>query len=382
MMMFFKGLEFLPMVALGLIALFFDAIYAIYQSILQTKQEGKAYTLNSSLYLLLNAIFNIIYIVFIQLGGISLVLSLLCTNIVFSIYSIYRLLNKRIMVFCLDGKIIKTALKYSLPILPHDLSNNISNYLSKIILNVNISYAVSGLFTVATQISSIMNLVQSSINLAFRPWFNEQMNLGVEGKKNIKKFSIFVFSIYGFVSLCIAYFCQELLYIFVSQEYLASWKVVPMLLMSLVISFIYYIHILTIMYNLKASRFVFACSLTGCIANILFSLLLIPRFSIMGAGVAKLLSQIILAAVTVIISRKTEYVDFGLRIMIQQTGFIVAMMLTGLYFGYLHNLSGFIWLNILYKLLLLIFGGTVLFWRQRKETYYLFMRFIHRVKRK
>ncbi|MEG0156514.1 MAG: hypothetical protein RR661_02550, partial [Anaerovoracaceae bacterium] len=157
----------------------------------------------------------------------AMVLGTLCANIAFSLYGAYNLLNDKIMKVNFNKNYIVKALKYSLPILPHDLSNTIGTYLSKIILNTNISYASSGLFTVSSQISSIMNLVQASINLAFRPWFNEEIQKGEGGRKNIKRFSIITFSLYSAASIIISFFSQELLYFLVPQEYHEAWKITP-----------------------------------------------------------------------------------------------------------------------------------------------------------
>lgn len=364
---FFKGIDFFPQILMGIFALFFDSLYFFYQSVLQARQEGEAYSLNSILYLLTNAIFNFIFIVLLKMHENGMILGLFASNTIFAFYGLMQMYRRNIIKFRFNRKIAVRAIRYSLPMIPHDLANTIGNYISKVILNVNISYAASGLYTISTQISSVMNLVQSAVNLAFRPWFNDQMKEGIQGRKNIRQFSIVTFSIYSFVSIGIAYFSQEIIYILVSEEYYSAWKPVPLLLLALVISFIYYIHVLSIMYNLKASKYVAICSLTGCFVNILLSYLLVNRFNVFGIAIAKLASQIILATVTVIFSKSVEKVDFGLPTMIKQIIIVCFMMYLGLFLSYHFNICGINLINILYKIVLLFISGVIILGKYRKN---------------
>ena len=59
----FPDINFYPTVLMGVIAMGFEAIYLTYQSVLQAKQDGKKYTLNSMLFLLTHTLFNILFVI-------------------------------------------------------------------------------------------------------------------------------------------------------------------------------------------------------------------------------------------------------------------------------------------------------------------------------
>ena len=122
------------------------------------------------------------------------------------------------VVFKINWHYAEKSIKYALPIVPHDLSNNISEYISKVYINMFLSYAATGVFSIASQVGGMMSLVQTSLNLAFHPWFNEQMGAGDQGRINIKKFSVFVFIIYCYFCMGLSFFSKEALYFLASDN--------------------------------------------------------------------------------------------------------------------------------------------------------------------
>ena len=362
----FPDINFYPTVLMGVIAMGFEAIYLTYQSVLQAKQDGKKYTLNSMLFLLTHTLFNILFVVVMKMDYDGMVLGLLVSEFVFAIYGVLSLIIKKEIQFSFKFPYLKKSLLYSIPILPHNLANNISTFVSKIILNKEVSYSASGQYSVASQISTVMSLVQSSINLAFRPWFIEKMDQGIEGRKEIKKTSILIFKLYCLASIGISLFSQEIIYILAANEYQESWQLVPFLTLTLVITFVYYSHVQTIMYYVKHSKLAFICSFTGSISNILLAYILVNPLQSFGIALAYLISQIILATITVVISNKIDKVDFGLKKMTVLIILTIGVTMIGLMPTLLQELAAFNWLNIAYKLLISFMALLVLFYTERK----------------
>ena len=202
----FKEIAFYPLVFLGIISLGAEGIYLVYQSVLQAKQEGKQYSVNSILYLIVHAITVIVFVWALQMGAVGIILSNCLTNVLFAIYGVFVMWRSRVMRFSWNHKMLVRSLKYSLPILPHNLSNNMNTYATKLIINNYIGYVLSGMYSLAAQFSTIINLVQSSINLAFRPWFIEQMDRDEEGRAQIKYMTVMIMAIYSFVAVLVSLF--------------------------------------------------------------------------------------------------------------------------------------------------------------------------------
>jgi len=357
----FTDMEFYPLVFLGIVSLVTEALYYAYQSFLQSEQDGKAYTKNSIIYMLIYAITNLILIIGFRLGALGMVITMFTTPLIMSLYGIIKMRYQNTLEFCIDKSILIPTLKYSLPVVPHDISSMLATYISKIFLNNSISYAATGQYTVSSQISNVLSLVQSSLNLAFHPWFNEQMEKGTEGRRIIKSFSIFIFAVYCYASMFIALFSPELLNILTPDAYRDAWKLVPLLTLALVINFIYYSHVLAIFYNVKASKFIAVCSITGSLTNIFLSYFLITRIASWGAAISYFIARCITAAITVIYSRKVQKVDFGLSKMCAMTTGTALIMVLGLAYGFLNDINGFNFINFMIKILIITIVSTAIF---------------------
>ena len=312
----FKGIHFYPLVFCGIISLGAEGVYLVYQSVLQARQDGKQYSINSIMYLITHAVIVIVLVWAMQMGALGIVLSNCITNVLFAIYGVIVMLRRGMMRFAWNKQMLIHSLKYSLPILPHNLSTNLNTYATKLIVNHYIGYVLSGAYSLAAQFSTIIALVQSSINLAFRPWFIEQMKEGEEGRRQIKHMSVMIMAIYSLAAVLISLFCKEIVVIMAAKSYVGSWKMVPFFVITQLIAFIYYSHVQALMYNVKMSKYTMICSLSGLVVNVIVALLLVGRFDIYGVLIASFVSQTIMAALTVVLSRKAQKVDFGLPKMI------------------------------------------------------------------
>jgi len=211
---------------------------------------------------------------------------------------------------------LSKALRYSIPIIPHDLSNNLNTYAIKLIISQYLTYALSGLYSLASQFSTIINMVQASINLAFRPWFIEQMNSGEEGRRQIRYMTCMITAFYSFCAVGIALFSKEIIVVMANHAYLDAWKMVPLFVFTQLISFVYYSHVQMLLYNVSMSRYTVICSFSGLAVNVAVSLALVKPLGIYGILIGQMVSKVALSAVTVVMSRRAGKVDFGLGRMV------------------------------------------------------------------
>ena len=370
---FFKGIDFWPLVFYTLLVIVFTTLFTAYQTILQAKQEGKKYTISNILYMFVHAFLNVFFIVILKKGAVGYMAGLLLANLLLSVFGIIQLYRSGDIVFKVNWHYAKKAIRYALPILPHDLSNNISEYISKVYLNNFLSYAATGVFSIASQVSGMMSLVQSSLNLAFHPWFNEQMSAGEQGRSNIKKFSVFVFVIYCYFCMGLSFFSKEALYLLAANEYHSAWRMVPVIAVGLVIRFIYYTHVLAILYNVKASNFISVCSISGCLINLAASYFLIKYFNLYGAAFATVVYIVFLTAITVFYCNKNCKVDFGLGKMLLALLVMIIVTGIGLIFDYRESDDTINLLVTSYKIIISLFvtGGIFFIYRKQIKQFYI-----------
>ena len=327
----FKGIEFFPFIFWGILSLGSEGVYLVYQSLAQARQDGKTYSLNSIVYLFFHFFTVVLFVAVFKMGAFGMVFSCFVTNFCFAAYGIFSMIRNKMLVFCIDKSMLLKSLKYSIPILPHNLSNNLNSYSVKLIVNYYIGYAISGLYTLASQFSTIVNMVQNSINLAFRPWFIEQMQRGQSGREQIKYMSCMIMALLSFCCTGVSLFSKELIIFLAEKAYTDAWLFVPFFVLGQLISFIYYCHVQTLMYNVKISKYTSICSFSGLAANIIFSFVLVKKIGMYGILISHIISKIILCTITVLMSNHAESVDFGLTKMLRQIAFFIFFVAVGMW---------------------------------------------------
>lgn len=363
----FKGIPFFPYVFLGIISLGTEGVYLIYQSVLQAEQSGGRYSLNSFVYLTFNAITTILFVVVFKMHVLGVVLANLITNAGFAAYGLFEMIRRKYLKFSFDKVMFVKSIKYSLPILPHNLANDVNIYANKVIISNLLSNAMTGIYSLASQFASMVNLVQTSINLAFRPWFVEQMGKGNEGRAQIKYMTEMIMALFCFIAVCVCVFSREIVLIMADKQYLEAWKIIPLFVFVQLVTFIYYTHVQTLMYNLRISKFTFVCSISGLITNIILSVLLAKPLGVYGIALAQLAAKTVLSAIAVVMSNYAEKVDFGLKRMIVYllaavafAGVSVALsMCIGVYFN--------AFVSILLRLLVIAGAFAVYIWRYLED---------------
>lgn len=384
----FTGIDFFPGVLLTFFTLFFNTIYLMYQSMLQAMEEGERYSSNCLLFVAVHAGLNLLFLIgfknvyigdFHLGGGNGLIISLTISNGIFACYGIIYLLKKKLIKVCIDKEILKSSLKYSLPLLPHTVANSMAGFIPKLFLN-KVDKVLNAIYSVGTQFSSVIDVVQSSINTALRPWFNDNMKRGEEGKKDIIDFSMVAFRVSVIVCLGVGLFSQEfIMLISSSPTYLEAWKIIPVLACTHAMKCIYYNHTLGIMYDIKASKFLFICSGGGTLINLALTGLFVMKcgMGIWGAAVSFFISRTVSAILTVIVCKKYRIIDFPVKKMFIIVGgcilFCAAGMLPfNMYFTISSGSEILIWsggffINLFYKLAIFAGGSLLIAGNQRRE---------------
>lgn len=351
---FFTSISFFPIVLIALLALIFISLHTIHQNILQGMQQGKKLTVINLVVFGLQAGLTLFFIGILKLGAVGVLLATLFINIGYSVYMIIDLKKNKIITFCIDIKILKEALKYSIPIMPHNLSTNIASFAARVFINNSGSLASVGLYSVASQFGTIIDIVQGSVNQAFTPWFYDMMNKkNEENKREIVNLSRFLLILYSLLYMCIGLFSQEVIILMTSKRYIMAWTVIPILVAAFSVKSVYYFYINILFYHKDAARKIFVATVSGSFSDIIIAFLLVPQYGMYGAAVSFLVAKIIVVAIVVFMSMKYNNIGYKITYMLRTIIPSLFFMCIGLYFSYTKYLKVFSWINLLYKFAIL-----------------------------
>ena len=350
---FFSGVDYFPVIFTCLISLAFHCQQMIFDNIMKSQQKALKSSICSLGFFLLNVFFNILFIVIFKMGAFGSILGGTLAYVIYTAYFIAEMLVSKKIVFCLDWGLLKSALKYSIPIIPHNLSANIAVFVSKILIGGTASLASVGIYAVASQFTTIADTVQYYVSNAYGPWLYEKLHLKEASyKHSIRNTSRILSGIIGAIILGIALFAQDYIILFVDKAYVGAWVYVPFMIIVYVIKIVYFFYVEVLFYYKKASRLLFISTLSSSITNVVLSFLIIPMWGIYGAILADILAMFIRVSIVVGISMKFE--DVGLRVkdFAINVATIITFVFAGLALSFFKYQSTFSICNFAYKILI------------------------------
>ena len=351
---FFEGIAFYPVVLIILLTMTFFSLHVMHQSILQGLQNGRKLTIINLTVFGFQVSLNLLLVVFFSLGAVGVLLSSLIINVGYSVFMVYDLRKSRLITFCIDRALLKEALAYSVPIMPHNLSTVIASFASRVFINNSGSLSAVGLYGVATQFAMLIDTVQSAVNQAFAPWFYEMMKSEDEvSRVDVVSLSRFLLIAYSLLYMCIGLFSQEMIIIMASKKYVMAWTTIPILVVAFSVKSIYYFYVNILFYYKDASRKIFIATILGSFADIMIAFELVPRYGMYGAAVSFLIAKIAVVTIVVFMSRKYRNIGYRIPDMLRTLIPSLLFMGAGLYFSYTRYLTEFNWMNLLYKMAVL-----------------------------
>ncbi|MFH4963796.1 oligosaccharide flippase family protein [Gaetbulibacter sp. M235] len=289
---FLGNVDFSPYMLLGMISILFNPIFTIFQSTLQARQEGKIFAKNNIIFFFANITFLLISVLVFNLGAKGVLGSLALTNFIFFIYTLFNF-GKEIQ-FGINLPILKASLKYSLPLVPHSLSGVITNVIDKLFINNLMSTSFAGIYNIGNTFGSIVLLIASGVNQAFVPWFNEQIKK--EKYNEIPQKAKLLIMLYSIIALGLSFFGKEIIYFATPETYHQAWEVIPFIAYAFVFHGVYYFFSAPMFYDIsgRGNRLLPFFTISAATLNIALNLFLIPKYGIIGAALATLISKFIL----------------------------------------------------------------------------------------
>ncbi|MEG0834718.1 MAG: oligosaccharide flippase family protein [Christensenellaceae bacterium] len=174
-----------------------------------------------------------------------------------------------------DKDTVVYGLKYSLPLVPHGLSQQILSQFGKIIIQRKIGNDAAGLYGFAYTIAIIPQVLVTSLDAAWGPWFFEKYSehkIDLIKQKTIQYVALFSTIIIGLV--CVS---PEIIRIMGDISYYPSSYIVCPAILGVFFTFLYGIPV-QIEYFYKKTKYIAIGTMIVAAVNIIACLTLIPRY--------------------------------------------------------------------------------------------------------
>lgn len=205
-----------------------------------------------------------------------------------------------------DGKSIdpscwKFALKISLPYIPHQLSLSVLHASNKVMITKMFGEEKNALYSVAYTVSHMAVFLMTSMNMAFSPWLAEKV--AENDRASIRKVTRLYILGFAFLSFGMMLLAPEILLLMGGPSYMEAKYVMPPIALCCVLQFLCTLYVNLEQIKKKTMGMAFA-SASAAVLNVVFNLILMPRFGYVASGYSICISYFVLLLVHIGLVRR------------------------------------------------------------------------------
>lgn len=207
-----------------------------------------------------------------------------------------------------DWPLVRAALGFGLPKVPHGLMVQAQNLLDRRILEAFVSRAEVGLYHVGYTLGGAVKFAMSSFEPAWQPFLYEQVKK--EGAPQlVARVVTYVFAAFLFCGTGLALLGRELLVLMTDPRFHGAAPIVPVVALAYVLHGAFLLGSVGIGIT-KSARYYPLVTAVSAAVNVGANLLLIPRFGPLGAAWATVASYAAMAGLGILLSQRLWPIPF------------------------------------------------------------------------
>jgi len=288
--------------------LFFTIIFSLfyillnnYNLILQATERLKLYTiLNFSVFLFINLL-SLYLLVFYEFGAMSFIYSYFITYILLGIFIVFHIFTQ--FGYSFDKKSLLDALKFSIPLIPHNLAHWTRSNLDKIFLTTLASPAHTGIYQIAISFGNFFNFSIEGFRLINNPRFFTLIQNQHDNEKKLVSILPLSVGFYSIMALLLSLFSYDLISWLFRGPYISSYIFIPLVMVSF-LYYLIYINLVNVLFYLKKTTLVSAITGTISIFNFFICFILIKQYQIWGATISLLISNFLFGILVYLFGKK------------------------------------------------------------------------------
>ncbi len=223
---------------------------------------------------------------------------------VFAFLSIFILVKNKLLKIKFNRGDMMDVLNFSLPLIPHTLGGLVIAMTDRVLIANMIGLADTGLYTVAFQIGSIINLLNTSIISAYVPWLFEKLKLNDEKiKAKIVQYSYYYFIGSVIFAILFVSIMPYLMRIFLSKEYENSMT----LMIGIVIGYVFngfYLMVAGFIFYVKKTYYLSIITFLTAVINIPLCYYFVRAYGAIGASISMTIIYLLSFIFTWILSNR------------------------------------------------------------------------------
>lgn len=261
----------------------------IFNALMRGMGEIRLFSITNFLSSVIAIVLNIIFVVYLKIGISGLLLSIIISNIIVLVYIYIRLqLYRYISIKHIDMRLMKEMIKYSIPLIPNNISWNIINLSDRLIITSVLGSSANGVYAVSNKFPTIINTVYNYFSIAWK----ENASVVIKEKNSEQYFSYIYVNIRKILFSATIVLIIMMPFVFnllVNQNYYEAYYYIPILIFS-----IYFSNLASFLGGIfiayKDTKTIGATTIFSAVVNIVINIALIKFIGLYAAAISSLVS--------------------------------------------------------------------------------------------
>ncbi len=282
------------LVLIAIWMLFFDTIFFYFQNLLRTQEKAKLASFFTILNGIINFSLNIYFVYFLQKGIYGIVISQFIANLISVVLLVKNIRTN--FSFSVDKIILKKILVFSFPLFLAGLFSTFVDFADRFFIDFYLDKNSVGVYSFAYRIALIVNVFVISFRTAWTPFainlYHKNDYEIIYGRSLIKLLALLCL-----IFLSVSLFANDLFELKIlgknvfNKEYFDGVKIIPVIIISYSFNALISFYSIYPYVKSKSSYFLYT-DLISFIVNLILNIILIPKFGMMGAAIATMISFI------------------------------------------------------------------------------------------
>lgn len=347
-----------PYMLMALITQFLTSMENIPMRMFRVQGQVKYYFIRMVIKSVMNIVLGLLFVVSIRMGVLGRYLAELVTAAVFSVFFIVYMLKNA--SYKINWKEAKESLVFSIPIVPSSFMRIANSSAVSILTEKRLSLGSVGIFGMASSLAVVIQIVVQALGLTAEPEIFLRRTHKDFPQFFLRTKTLMMFII-GWYAVGCSLFVREAVHLFLSEKYWASWELVQLLAITIVIDQekTLFENLLVVQNRLTSLILIYGSQLAVTVAALF---VMLPRFGEAGIVFSMILASCVSLVMAVICTDMRSFQNLGIA---RDAGMIVLGIITCVVGRLLDSLP--IWGCIASKILLFtVFTILLLLWYRIK----------------
>lgn len=341
-------------VFIAFIAAYFGQINTFYLRIYQNMEKAVIHSTYVVMQVLISVSMSLLLVWYYRLSYMGMLYGSMAGALITCIVITINF-NKKMRIDFSKDMLIE-SIKYGLQVVPKSFTGLINRFFDKYMLNAMLSMSVAGVFSIGQTITGALEAIMGNIWMSFQPVsYKEVFDKGDEASSGVGR----IFTIFSYISLLpvmlVVLFSTEIIYVIAPPAYYGAASVVVILAAGTTTQIFGRYVSIQYAYS-KKPLWIFPISVVGTVFNVGANILLIPRYGLIGAGFATLVSMTIINILLTYIGQKLyrinyEWTTIIMLMSVVPLAMIFMLLLDPIDLSYAHIYTAKVFFIVLYGLI-------------------------------